>query len=149
METRKFRSSLFSVHEGWWTQIPLMLNWGVFPSFTLILTVLCATSWKGTYGHFCSCYSTEQSQSNYFTCKFIKISFPGTLPHGVDGRHQGGSCLAALPPCHIGPIVWSRKATMGCAAKADDTCHAKDQAERECPQAGLGLQTAFWDCQKK
>lgn len=96
MEKKKFKSSLFSGSESWWTQIPLMLNWGIFPSFTLTLTVLCAASWKGTYGHFCSCYSTEQSQSNSFTCKFSKMSLPGTLPHGVDGRHQGGSCPAAF-----------------------------------------------------
>lgn len=30
------------------------------------------------------------------TCNFSKMSLPGTLPHGVDGRHQDGSCLAAF-----------------------------------------------------
>lgn len=102
MDKWKQKSSphLFSGREGWWTQIPLILNWGVFPSFTLTLTVLSATSWKEVFTRGL-CYSTEQSQSNYYTRNFSKTSLPGTLPHGVDGRHQGGSC----PATFISPLA--------------------------------------------
>lgn len=45
-------------------------------------------------------------------------------------------------PCPVGPITGCRKATMGCAARADDACHSKDQENRECVQTGLGLWAA-------
>lgn len=86
-EEKSSDPAFFPGRERRWIQIPLML----FPSFTL-------TRLGAKRAFFCSCRFAELFQSNNFACKFSQMILPGPVPHGVDGRHQGGSCPAGFIP---------------------------------------------------
>lgn len=139
METKKFRSSLFSGPEIWWTQIPLMLSWGVFLS---PWSCCVQPSFSGTYGwgFFCTLsYWTITNKLFYLTVQ--QNEFARDIPPCVNG-----SCLAS-PPHPVGPLGDPERPQWD-MMEGQMMSH-RGPTRQGVPTGRPGSSGCFWDCQKK